>query len=97
MPLLGEPALLPGVGVVRDHEVAPGERRLDVDLGARRGLARLLDGLARPQQGLRRDAGPVGALAAHQLALHDRDAQAALGQRPGAVLAGDPAPSTMTS
>ena len=34
MPLLGEPALLAGVGVVRDHEVAPGERRLDVDLGA---------------------------------------------------------------
>ena len=30
----GEPALLPGVGVVRHHEVAPGERRRDVDLCA---------------------------------------------------------------
>ena len=29
-----QPALLAGVGVVGDHEVAPGERRLDVDLGA---------------------------------------------------------------
>ena len=38
--LLGQPALLPGVGVVGDHEVAPGERRLDVDLGGRRRLAR---------------------------------------------------------
>ena len=36
MPLVGQPALLPGVGVVGDHEVAPGERRLDVDLGGRR-------------------------------------------------------------
>ena len=34
MPWLGQPALLAGVGVVRDHEVAPGERRLDVDLRA---------------------------------------------------------------
>ncbi len=32
--VVGEPALLAGVGVVRDHEVAPGERRLDVDLRA---------------------------------------------------------------
>ena len=30
--VLGEPALLAGVGVVRDHVVAPGERRRDVDL-----------------------------------------------------------------
>ena len=35
-----EPALLARVGVVRDHEVAPGERRLDVDLRARRRLVR---------------------------------------------------------
>ena len=32
MPLPCEPGLLPGVGVPRDHEVAPGERLLDVDL-----------------------------------------------------------------
>ena len=68
---VGQPALLPGVGVVRDHEVTPGQRRFDVDLGGRRRLARGVDRLARPQQGLRRDAGPVGALAAHQLALDD--------------------------
>ena len=44
--------------------------------------------LARPQQRLGRDAGAVGALAADQLALDDRDLQPAVGQRPGAVLAG---------
>ena len=83
-----QPALLPGVGVVGDHEVAPRERRLDVDLRGRRRLARAVHRLARPQQRLRRDARPVGALAADQLALDDRDAQPALGQRAGAVLAG---------
>ena len=31
-PSVGQPALLAGVGVVRDHEVAPGQRRLHVDL-----------------------------------------------------------------
>ena len=35
-----QPALLSGVGVVRDHEVAPRERRVHVDLGARRGVER---------------------------------------------------------
>ena len=53
----------------------------------RRRLARAVHRLARAQQRLRRDARPVGALAAHQLALDDRDAQAALGERAGAVLA----------
>ena len=43
--------------------------------------------LAGPQQRLRRDARPVGALAADQLALDERDAQAAFGERAGAVLA----------
>ena len=33
-PATGQPALLAGVGVVGDHEVAPGERRGDIDLGA---------------------------------------------------------------
>ena len=36
--VVGEPALLAGVGVVRDHEVAPRERRLDVDLSRARRL-----------------------------------------------------------
>ena len=87
-PFVGQPALLAGVGVVGDHEVAPGERRLDVDLGGRRRVARAVHRLARAQQRLGRDARPVGALAADQLALDERDAQPALGQRARAVLAG---------
>ena len=70
--LVGEPALLAGVGVVRDHEVAPGERRRDVDLRARRRLARRVHRLAGAQQRLGRDARPVGALAADELALDER-------------------------
>src|SRR6476620_8504170 len=58
-----QPFLLAGVGVVGDHEVAPGERRLDVDFGARRRIARGLHRLARAQPRLRWDACPVGALA----------------------------------
>ena len=85
---LRQPALLAGVGVVRDHEVPPGQRGLDVDLGARPGVARALHRLARAQQGLGRDARPVGALAADQLSLDDGDAQSARRQRRGAVLAG---------
>src|SRR5581483_3035229 len=87
-PVLGQPARLPRVGVVRDHEVAPGERSLDVDLGARRRLAGTVYRLARAQQRLRRDARPVRTLAAGELALNDRDAQSPLGERGGAVLAG---------
>ena len=34
-PVRGEPLLLAGVRVVRDHEVPPRERRVDVDLGGR--------------------------------------------------------------
>ena len=55
------------------------------------GRGRLVRGvrrLARAQQRLGRDARPVRALAADELALDERDAQAALGERAGAVLAG---------
>ena len=52
--VIRQPALVAGVGEVGDHEVAPRERRLDVDLGARRRLACPVGGLARPQQRLRR-------------------------------------------
>ena len=76
------------VGVVGDHEVAVLERGGDVDLGGRARLARGLHRLARPQQRLGRDAGVVRALTADQLALDDRDLQAAVRQRAGAVLAG---------
>ena len=86
-----QPALLAGVGIVRHHEVPPGQRGLDVDLRARAGLARALHRLARAQQRLRRNASPVGALAADQRSLNDGDAQPARGQRRSAVLAGRPA------
>jgi hypothetical protein len=85
-----QPALLAGVGVTGDHEVAPDQRRLDVDPSRGAGIARRLHRLARPQQRLRRDARPVGALAADQLGLDERDAQPALGQRPAQCSPGEP-------
>ena len=91
-PLRLEVLRLGAVLVARHHEVAPSERALGVDAAAHglaraRRLARRLERLARAQQRLRRDAGPVVALAADQLALDDRHAQAAVGQVPRAVLA----------
>jgi len=83
----GEPLGRAVVGVVGDHEVAPGERRLDVDLGTRGGLACLVHRLARAQQRLGGDASPVGALASHELALDYRHAQATLRKCARAVLA----------
>jgi hypothetical protein len=74
--------------VLRDHEVAPGERRRDVDLRTRRRVVGVVSCFTRTKQGLGRDASPVGALAADELAFDDRDAQAALGKRAGAMLAG---------
>ena len=88
MPLIRQPALLTGVGVLGDHEVPPRERGLDVDLRGGRRVARLVDRLARAQQRLGRDARPIRALAADQLALDDGDPQPTLGERTGAVLAG---------
>ena len=85
---VGQPLLGTRVGVVRDHEVAPRERGRDVDLRARRRVVGGVGGLTGAQQRLGRDARPVGALATHQLAFDDGDAQTALGQRAGAVLAG---------
>ena len=86
--LVGEPALLPGVGVVRDHVVPPGERSIHVDVRHRRRFVRGVRGLAGAKQRLRRDARPVRALAADELALDDRDAQAAGGEGARTVLAG---------
>jgi hypothetical protein len=83
---VGQEALLARVGVVRHLEVAPGQRALDVDLRARGRLARLVHRLARAQQRLGRDARPVRALAADELALDDGDPQAAVRQRRGAML-----------
>ena len=86
--VIRQPALLTGVGVVRDHEVAPRERGLDVDLRSPRRVVRGPDRLAGTQQRLRRDARPVGALAPDQLALDERDTQPAFGERADTVLAG---------
>jgi hypothetical protein len=46
-------------GVAGDHEVAPGQRRLDVDPSRGAGIARRLHRLARRQQRLRRNARPI--------------------------------------
>ena len=86
-PVVGQPLHLPGIGVVRDLEVAPGECRVDIDLGGCRRLPRSVNRLPWPEQRLGRDARVVRALASHQLALDDGDAQAPLGQRSRAVLA----------
>ena len=95
--VFGKPALLCRVVVVGDHEVAPGERLLDVDLARDRlarpgGSQRAGDGFAGSQQRLRGDARVVGALAGDQLALDDGHLEAALGQVGRAVLARGPGP-----
>ena len=86
--VVGQPALLAGVGIIRDHEVAPRERSIDVDLRRCGRVVRGLRRLAGAQQRLRRDAGPVRALATDEFALDERDTQAAFGERTRAVLAG---------
>ena len=92
--LVLQPARGARVGVVGDHEVAPGQRGGDVDGPAVEGLPRARgvpcggDRLARAQQGLGGDAGPVGALAAHQLAFDDGDPLAGVGELARADLAG---------
>ncbi len=73
-----QPALLPGVGVLGHHEVAPRECGPDVDLCGGRRLARGMHRLAGSQERLRRDARPVRALAPDQLTLDDGDAQPAV-------------------
>jgi hypothetical protein len=90
--MFGEPALLAGVGIARDHEVTPRECARDVDLGVGAHREHAVHRLARAQQRLRRDARPVGALAADQLALDDGDAQPALGERASGVFARGAAP-----
>jgi len=85
--MFGERTLLAGVGVVRNHVVAPGKDRLDVDLRRGRRVVGAVHRLPRAQQRLGRDAGPEGALATDQFVLDECDAQAALCERAGAVLA----------
>ena len=66
---------------------SPGKGRLDVDLRCRRRVVRAVHSLPRARQRLGRDARPVGALATDQFVLDECDAQTALCERAGAVLA----------
>jgi hypothetical protein len=88
-----QPARLPVVVPARRHVVPPREGGRDVQpagdrLGGARRPSRCRQHVARPQQGLGRDAAPVRALAAGQLSFHDGDPQAAVGQPPGRMLPG---------
>ena len=92
--LILDPAGVPRVVAPVRHLVAPPEHALDVDLSGHRlgGAGRALRGshdLGRPQQRLRRQARVVGALAAGELALDDRDLDVGIetAQRPDEVLA----------
>ena len=85
---VSEPALLAGIGVVRDHEVPPRKRSVDVDLRQRGRLVCGVRGLAGAQQRFGRNACPVRALAADEFALDQRDTQAAFGEGTRAMLAG---------
>ena len=87
-----QPGQLAGVVEVVDHLVAAVEDRLRVEVAGDRGgdsghTARLGQQLAGAQQRLRRHAGVVGALAADQVALDDRDREPAVGQPARADLA----------
>ena len=85
--LARQPLFLPGVGVVRDHEVTPGQRGGHVDLRGAGRLARLMGRLTGAQQRLGRDARVVRAFAADEVALDHGHPQAAVGELAGAVLA----------
>jgi hypothetical protein len=84
--LARQPPLLPGVGIIRDHEVTPGQRGVDVDLRAGGRLPRALHRLTGTEQRLGRDTCPVGALAPDQLPLDQGNPQAAVGQLTDTVL-----------
>ena len=90
-PLPFEVGSLGPVLVLRHHEVAPLECALGSDGSAHgfagaRCLARRLQRLTWPQQRLRRDAGPVVALAPDELALDDRHPKTGVRETPSAML-----------
>src|SRR5262245_54195558 len=85
--MLGKPTLLAGIGVVRNHVVAPGKGRVDVDPRSRCRVVRAVHGLPRAEQRLGRDARPVGALATDQFPLDECDAPTTFGEHAGAVFA----------
>ena len=87
-----EPGDLPAVVEAGDEAVPVGQHGSDVEptgdgLAGARDPPGCRERVHGPQQGLAGDAGPVRALAADQLALHDRDAHAALAGVVGDVLA----------
>src|SRR5215469_9929453 len=89
--MVRQPALLAGIGIIRHHEVPPGQRSPNVDLRARRGVSGMLHGLAWAEQRLRWNARPVCALAADQLSLNDGDAHPARSKCRSTVLTRRPA------
>src|SRR3712207_9549961 len=80
-PLAGQPALLAGIGVARDQGVPPGERGLDVDPRGGRRLARAVHRLARTEERLGRDAGPVRALTTDEVAFDQQIGRASCRER----------------
>jgi hypothetical protein len=88
MPRSASQRAAPASDQSENHEVAPRQRGVDVDLRRGHRVARALRRLARAQQRLGGDARPVRALTADALVLDDGDAHAALRERGGAVLAG---------
>jgi hypothetical protein len=97
--LLGEPAFVPRVVAAARHLVAPPEHALGREvardrLGGAGSDARRGEHLTRPQQRLRRNARVVGALAAREPVLDDRDVHVAVEtpQRADEVLAGRAGP-----
>ncbi len=90
-----EPGQLARVVAVVDHLVAPRQRRLGVEAPGDRLLhardpAGLGEQLAGAQQGLRGHARVVGAFAAEEPGLDDRDPEVAFGEAAGADLPGSP-------
>ncbi len=62
--VLAQPTLLAGIGVVGDHEIAPGQRGSDIYGRGARGIVGTVRGFSGPQQRLGGNAGPVGAFSA---------------------------------
>jgi hypothetical protein len=87
-----EPALLPSIGILRHHEVTPGEGCRDIDIGDSGCLTCTVDGLARTQEGLGGDARPVRALASNKVTLDHGDTETPFGKCSSTVLARSPAP-----
>ena len=93
---------LPPVLVLGHHEVAPLEGTLRANASAHglagaRCLSRCLERLAGPQQRLRRDAGPVVALAPTSSRSTIATRRPASARRPAQCSPAGPAPTTMTS